>query len=220
MFLGHYGVAFASKRLAPRTSLGSLTFAAQLADLVWPVLLILGIEQVRIVPEAPVNLQLDFVNYPISHSLLSGVVGGLLVGGITWAIRKDARAALVMGVLVLSHWVLDLFFHVPDLPLWPRGPKVGLGLWASEPITLICEFGLFGLGIWMYLRATRARDGVGRWAFWGYVAFLALGYIATLFGPPPKSVSALAWSALIMWLLVPWAAWFDRHRVGTGPNEA
>ena len=220
MFLGHYGVALASKRLAPKTSLGSLTFAAQLADLVWPVLLILGIEQVRVVPEAPVNLQLEFVNYPITHSLLSGVLGGLLVGGVTWALRRDARAALVMGALVLSHWVLDLFFHVPDLPIWPGGPKVGFSLWTSEPITLVCEFGLFALGIWIYLRTTRARDGIGRWAFWGYIAFLALGYSATLFGPPPKSVPALAWSALIMWLLVPWAAWFDRHRLGTGSSEA
>ena len=212
MFLGHYGVAFAAKRLSKNTSLGSLTFAAQLADLLWPVLLIAGIEEVRVVPEAPTNLQLVFVRYPISHSLLDGIIGGLLVGAIYWAIRRDARGALVLGALVPSHWLLDLLFHVPDLPIWPGGPKVGFSLWSSLPITLVCEYGLFGLGIWLYLQTTQAKDGIGRWALWGFVAFLALIYASTLFSPPPASAAAIAWSTLILWLLVPWAAWIDRHR--------
>jgi hypothetical protein len=212
MFLGHYGLAFAAKPLSKKTSLGSLTFAAQLADLLWPLLLIAGIEEVRVVPGILTTSPLEFVNYPISHSLLSGVIGGLLVGAIYWVIRKDLRGAWVMGGLVTSHWFLDLPFHGRDLPIWPGGPKVGFSLWNSWPATLISEFGLFALGIWLYLRATRARDGVGRWAFWGFVAFLALGYSSTLLGPPPASASAIAWSAVILWLFVPWTAWFDRHR--------
>jgi hypothetical protein len=212
MVLGHYGVAMAAKRLSKGTSLGSMTFAAQLADLLWPILLIAGVEQVRLIPDAPPNLQLDFVNYPISHSLLGGLIGGLLVGGISFAVRRDLRGALVLGALVPSHWLLDLPFHVPDLPIWPGGPKVGFSLWSSPAITLISEYGLFAFGIWVYLRTTRARDGVGRWAFWGFVAFLGLVYLSTLFSPPPKSATAVAWSALILWIFVPWTAWFDRHR--------
>jgi hypothetical protein len=212
VFLGHYGVAFASKRLSKKSSLGSLTFAAQLADLTWPILLILGIEQVRIAPGHLTASPLEFVSYPISHSLLDGIIGGLIVGGITWAIRRDARSAWVLGLLVPSHWFLDLPFHAPDLPIWPGGPKVGLSLWNSWPATLISEFGLFGFGLWVYLRTTRARDGVGRWALVGLVALLVLAYTSTLFGPPPPTSTAIAWSALILWLLVPWAAWIDRHR--------
>jgi hypothetical protein len=212
MFLGHYGVALAAKRLSKKTSLGSLTFAAQLADLLWPVLLIIGVESVRVVPDAPANLQLEFLSYPISHSLLSGLIGGLLVGAITWAIRRDTRAALVMGSLVASHWFLDLPFHVPDLPIWPGGPKVGGSLWSSLPITLVCELGLFGFGVWIYLRTTRARDGIGRWALWGFVASLLLIYGAAVTGPPPTNAAFVGWSALILWLFIPWTAWIDRHR--------
>jgi hypothetical protein len=218
MFIGHYGLALASKQLSKKTSLGSLTFAAQLADMLWPVLLIVGVEEVRVVPEASPNLQLDFVRYPISHSLLGGVIGGLLVGAIYWAIRRDARGALVMGALVPSHWFLDLPFHVPDLPVWPGGPKVGLGLWQSVPVTLVCEFGLLGLGLWIYLRTTRAKDGIGRWALWAFIALLVVAYASTFFGPPPSSASAVAWSALILWILVPWTVWIDRHREVTGEH--
>ena len=70
MFLGHFGVALAAKRAAPRTSLGALTFAAQFADELWPILLLLGVEQVRIIRDMPGALGVEFTYYPFSHSLL------------------------------------------------------------------------------------------------------------------------------------------------------
>jgi hypothetical protein len=50
MFIGHFAVGFAAKRVAPSTSLATLFAAAQLLDLVWPVLVLAGVEKVRVDP--------------------------------------------------------------------------------------------------------------------------------------------------------------------------
>jgi hypothetical protein len=104
MFLGHYGLAFAARRAAPRTSLGTLTFAAEFLDELWPILLLLGVEQVRIVPGLMTMSPLDFVFYPYSHSLLMAVVWALIIGGLYFAIRRYGRGAWVVALLVVSHW--------------------------------------------------------------------------------------------------------------------
>lgn len=212
MILGHFGLALAAKRLAPRTSAGTTTAAAQLLDLVWPLLLLLGVEQVRIEPGHMAASAFDFVSYPYTHSLLLSLLWGVLFGAVYYALRREGRGALVVAALVPSHWLLDLFVHGPDLPVWPGGPKVGLGGWSSVPLTIALELAVFIPSLVIYARTTVARDGVGRWAFVSYAALLVLVYASSLFGPPPTDVHKMASGALVMWLLVPWAAWFDRHR--------
>lgn len=213
MFLGHYGLAFAAKRLVPHTSLGTLVLAAQLADEVWPILLLLGVERVQIRAAVQPTLRLDFVSYPITHSLLTGIAGGILIGLTYFIFRRDSRGAIVTAVLVPSHWVLDLLVHIPDLPVWPGGPKFGLGLWHSLSATIILELLFFVGGLVIYLRSSRSRDKIGRYALWSLIVLLALGYASSLVGPPPKNVQGLAYGALILWLLVPWAYWIDSHRI-------
>ena len=163
MFLGHYGLALAAKRAAPRTSLGTLAFSAQFLDQLWPFLLLAGVERVKMTPGITAANALEFEHYPISHSLLTAALWAALVGGIYAAVRKYGRGAWVVGGLVLSHWFLDLPMHRPDLPLWPGSDvKVGLGLWNSIPITLVAEIGVFAAGLVVYLRTTRARSAIGR----------------------------------------------------------
>ena len=212
MFIGHFGVAFAAKRLAPRTSLATLILAAQFLDFLWPILLLLGFEHVRIVPGITKVQPFDFYDYPFSHSLTMALRWALAVGLIYYLLRRYIRGAWVAGVLVLSHWALDFLVHRPDLPLWPGGPKDGLGLWNSWPATISAEVLLFGAGVWLYVTATRARDWVGRYALWSLVVFLFLGWLAATFGPPPPNVHQLAIGAMGMWLVVPWAWWADAHR--------
>ena len=125
MFLGHFGLALATKRSPPLSSLGALTFAAQFADELWPILLLLGVEQVRIVRDMPGALGIEFIYYPFSHSLLLSLVWGVLIGGAYYTLRRDARAASVIGLLVVSHWFLDLPMHVESPPGWATSPKVG-----------------------------------------------------------------------------------------------
>lgn len=212
MFLGHFAVALAAKKVAPKTSLGTLVFAAQFADMLWPVLLLLGIEQVRIVPGLLAASPFDFTSYPVSHSLVAQLGWGALLGFIYFMVRRDARSAILLGFLVPSHWVLDFIAHRPDMPIYPGGAKYGLGMWNSLPLTIVVEYVLFAAGIAIYLSVTRANDRTGNLALWSLLGLLAVLYPASLFGPPPPSVRALAWSAIAIWLTVPWAAWADRHR--------
>ena len=213
MFLGHYAIAFAAKRAAPRTSLGALAFAAQFLDELWPILLLAGIERVRVAPGLMAANSLDFVHYPISHSLVTAMLWGSLIGGAYFAIRKYGRGAWVAGVLVVSHWLLDVPMHRPDLPLWPGSHMlVGAGLWRSVPITIVIEIGLLAAGLMIYLRTTRARDAIGRWGLWVLVSVLTLLFLSATLGPPPPNERVLAFGGLALWLFVPWSWWVDRHR--------
>jgi hypothetical protein len=211
MFLGHYGVAFAARRAAPRTSLGTTIFAAQFLDELWPVLLLLGLEQVRIVPGLMAASALDFVSYPISHSLATALGWGALIGALYFALRRYGRGAWVVGASVASHWLLDAPMHRPDLPLWPGSATlVGGGLWNSVPVTWLIEGTLFAAGLALYLRGTRARDRVGSWGLWAMVALLVAAFAGG--GSAPPSERALALMTLSLWLFVPWGWWVDRHR--------
>ena len=214
MFIGHFAAGFASKRFAPEISLGTMFLAAQFADLLWPTLLLLGVERVEIKPGITAVTPLEFVHYPYSHSLLTLILWGFLFALVYGGLQRTRRQALVLlGVLVVSHWFLDLIMHKPDLPLVPGfGPRVGLGLWNSLGATVLVEVLLFMVGVWLYARATIARDGIGNWALWGLVVFLLVVYGASLLGPPPPNVRAVAWTTQAMWLLVAWGYWIDRHR--------
>jgi hypothetical protein len=139
MFLGHFGLAFAAKKRAPKVSLGTLVFSAQFADMLWPILLLLGVEKVRIVPGLLHASPFDFTSYPISHSLAAQLGWGTLVGLINFAIRREFRSALPGGGLVPTHWLLDVIAHRPDMPIFPGGPKYGLGMWQSIPLTVSLE---------------------------------------------------------------------------------
>ncbi|HWC66206.1 MAG TPA: hypothetical protein VG777_08990, partial [Thermoanaerobaculia bacterium] len=148
MFLGHWAVGFGAKKAAPRVSLGTLFLAAQLADLLWPVLVLAGVEKVEIRAGAtPVN-PLVFTRYPWSHSLAALALWGALFGLAYRLIRgAPARAAAILAAVVVSHWVLDAFSHEPDVPVGPTGPVVGLGLWRSLPATIAVEIVLLAAGV-------------------------------------------------------------------------
>jgi hypothetical protein len=213
LFIGHFGFAFGAKRAARGVSLGTLFLAAQFIDLLWPALLLLGVERVRIAPGITAVTPLDFEYYPISHSLLAVAGWAVLVGGAHFLLRRRSRAALVLAALVVSHWLLDLLVHRPDLPLLPGTSRfVGLGAWSSLPLTLAIEVPIFLLGVWLYARTTVANNSRGRWGLWGLVAFLLVIYAGNLTGGPPPSVAAIAWLGQLQWLLVLWAYWVDRHR--------
>jgi hypothetical protein len=214
MFLGHFAVGFAAKRAAPRASLGTLFAAAQLADLLWPIFLLAHAEHVEVRPGATAVTPLEFVSYPYSHSLVALTVWAALFAGGYALIRRDGWAApLTIAVAVLSHWGLDLLTHKPDLPVTLSGPtRLGFGLWSSLPGTVVLELAMFALGIWVYLRATTRRDAIGRLGLRVLVVFLIVVYIVSVSGPVPPTARVVAMSALAIWLLVPWAAWVDRHR--------
>jgi membrane-bound metal-dependent hydrolase YbcI (DUF457 family) len=218
MFIGHFALGYAAKRLAPRTSLGTLFAAAQLPDVLWPVFLLAGVERATIVPGDTAFTPLRFDSYPLSHSLVTVIAWGALFGALHFWRKGRSLDALVLAALVVSHWLLDFASHRPDMPLWPGGPKLGLGLWNHVGATVGVETLMFGVGLWLAMEATRPRDRIGRWGFVGLALLLALLYAANVTAPPPPSMTAVAWAGL---LLVPvflgLASWVDRHR-GPAPS--
>lgn len=218
MFIGHYAVAFGAKRFAASVSLGTLFLACQLADLIWPNLVLLGIERVEVDPGNTAITPLDFAYYPYSHSLLGFVVWSVLFAGLyAMLVRASVRVAMVLGLVVFSHWILDVLTHRPDLPLtFGNSTLLGLGLWNLPSVAILLESLLFGVGVWYYTRCTKPVDRRGSIGLWLLVAFLLLTYAANLLGPPPPSGDIVAWSAQAMWLLVVWGYWVDRHRIPVG----
>jgi len=212
MFIGHFAVGLASKRAAPRASLSVLMAAPNLLDLLWPIFLLLSWEQVRIEPGNTAFTPLDFVSYPISHSLLTASGWGALFALLYWARTHYTRGAVVIGLSVVSHWVLDFITHRPDMPLYPGGPKFGLGLWNSVPATISVEVPMYVVGAWLYLSMTRARDRTGSYALLAFLAFGLVTYVANILGPPPPNPRAIAFVTLTLWLVPVWAWWIDRHR--------
>jgi hypothetical protein len=219
MFIGHYGIAFALKRVEPKLSLGTLFLAVQLVDLAWGAAILLGWERVRIHPGWTAASPLQFVSYPITHSLLAAGLwaAAAAIAWYTWPTRdtsRHGRVALVVGLAVASHWFLDAVVHVPDLPLAGDDTrKIGLGLWNSVPLTVTIELALLGVGLALYLRGGSRNHPVRRaWAV-GFAAALAAAYTAATLGPPPPSVRALGVAAPVMILtLAGLGGWIDRGR--------
>ena len=213
MFVGHLAVGFAGKKFAPNTSLGSLLLASQVADIIWPVLVLAGIEHVRIVPGITAASPLDLYDFPISHSLLLDVVWAGVFAGLYYGVRRYVRGAWVLFAAVISHWVLDWLSHRPDMPLAPGlTGRFGAGVWNSVPLTLLVEGGLWVIGVGIYVRATRANDRIGSIAFWPMVVVLTGIWLASVFGPPPPDARTAAISALAMMVIFAWGWWIDNHR--------
>lgn len=212
MFIGHFALAFATKPVQKSLSLGSMFLAAQFVDLLWPTLLLLGIEKAEIVHGADQSQPVSFTYYPYSHSLLMTAVWALLAASSHYFFRRDRRAALVIGWLVLSHWFLDVLVHAPDLPVYDGSAKLGLGLWSFPAIENMLEILMFGVGVWLYARSTRAVGLVGAWGLWSLVALLFMIQVANAFGSPPPNITTVAWMGQAQWLLVIWAYFVDRHR--------
>jgi hypothetical protein len=218
VFLGHYGVAFALKRAEPKLSLGTLFVAVQLADLLWGIFLLLGWEHARIVPGYTPVTPLEFLDYPISHSLVAALIWSVVAAALyySWPTRDTTRhwqAAAIVGVAVFSHYPLDVLVHVPDLPLAGNdSPKLGLGLWNHPAATMVAELLVFGVGLALYigLRSHRHPVRVGRLVV---LVLVLLGtYLASLYGPLPPNMTTVAVSDIVFLLSVAaLAAWADRR---------
>jgi membrane-bound metal-dependent hydrolase YbcI (DUF457 family) len=213
MFIGHFALGFALKRAAPRTNLGWLIASVEFLDLVWPVLVLAGIERVEVDPGNTAFTPLNFVYYPFSHSLAAAIVWSIVFGAVYFAINKYRTGTIVVAIGVFSHWILDWISHGHDLALYPgSNVKLGLGLWNSFAATVVVESLMFVIGVWIYIKMTKARDRIGVYALWAFILFLALVDVTNIFSPPPPSSTAVASLALLLWLTPFWSGWADEHR--------
>lgn len=206
MFFGHIAVGLAAKPVASKVPLGALLLSATAIDTLAGVFVITGIETM----DTSGN-----TSFPWSHGLFMAVVWAIVSFVLAYLLSRDRRVGVVIGLVVFSHWVLDFISHPmgfgrelpPDLPLLFEGSlKVGLGLYNSVPAALITEFGLFIAGIAIYLSTTRAKDRVGKRAFWLLILFVFLLML-------PAAVPELAvLPTFATVLLLPLGNWVDRHR--------
>jgi hypothetical protein len=215
MFIGHYGPALAIKAIRPALPLWLLFVAVQLVDVGWALLVLLGVEKVRIVPGITASNPLDLYYMPYTHSLAAAalwavaaiILGKLLPGVRIWP------AAVWVGIAVFSHWLLDLLVHGPDLPVYDDTMKIGLGLWNYPALALALEASLLFGGMIMYMGRTTAINALGRFGppVFGIMMIAIQCYL--FFGPPPVSPAAAAISALVAYVVFAAVAqWLDRQR--------
>ena len=163
---------------------------------------------------------LNFSHYPYSRSLVALILWSAIFGVLYALLRRSGtKAAIVIAVLVLSHWVLDVLTHRPDMPITLNDSSaIGLGLWNYPVIAVPLELLLFGAGTWLYVRHTKPLNRQGSIGFGALIIFLLVVYAANILGPPPPSSAAVAWSAQAVWILIAWGFWVDHHRVRSGDD--
>ncbi len=217
MFLGHYGVALALKRAEPKISLGTLFAAAQLADLLWGCFLLLGWEHVLIVPNPNPLLNLEFIDYPISHSLMGAIGWGIAAAVVyySWPTRDTTRhrqASLLVGAAAASHYLLDVLVHLPDLPLAGNdSQKLGLGLWNHLGPSVALEIIVLAAGAAVYVAFRSRRHPVRPVRLAVVLVVLAGVYAAALSTPPPSNTTTIAIGDIVLILaMVALGAWADR----------
>jgi hypothetical protein len=219
MLVGHFAVGFAAKRVEPALSLGTLVFAAMLADVLAFSLVAVGIEHFRVAADVQRN-RLIGENIVYSHSLSMDIIWGALLAGAYFLWRRNTRAALILFAAVVSHWVLDVVSHRPDMRLGPGIPGVfGLGLWNSFPATLLVEGGMWLLAIILYVSATHANRRAGKYAFWAGVVVLTVAWLSNISAPPSQGGSAVATgltSLVFFSCAIGWSYWMNRARAVGG----
>ena len=225
MLVGHFAAAFGAKclvakRTEPALSLGTLVFAALLADVLAFTLVAAGIERFRVVTDVSRNRLIE--NIVFSHSLLMDILWGTLLALAYYLWRRHARGACILFAVVVSHWVLDVASHRPDMRIGPGIPGAfGLGLWNSIPATLLVEGGLWLLAIVLYVRGTRANARAGIYAFWVGIVLLTLAWIGNISAPPSSGAGVAAFPSLIFFgCAIAWAYWMARARSSSSAYSA
>lgn len=226
MFAGHYAVAFGLKRAEPRVSLGALFLAVQLVDIVWGGTIVLGWEHARVVPGYLAASPLEFLDYPITHSLVAGIGWAAAMALVYYSlpttnVTHHWRASLIVGLAVLSHWPLDVIAHGPDVPLSLSGStRLGLGLWRSVPLTLLVELGLLAIGAALYATLSSRRHPVRPLRLATLLTVIVAFYLSSFLGTPPANMRLIGAAATLGCLALAGLAWWaDRPAPGVPPEQ-
>jgi hypothetical protein len=213
MHVGHFAVGLLAKRVEPKISLGTFVLAGMLADFLWVIFLITGIEHVEFKPGLGAANYVASMDVPWSHSLLMDVIWGALFAAAYFLRRRYPRGAWVLLAAVLSHWLLDFVSLTSSIA--PGAHKeFGLRLWTSLPATIIVEGGFWLVAVIIYARSTRPKNRLGTYVFSIGIALLTLSWYRNITGPPPPSALAAGASSLIYFsLTVAWAYWVNRLRL-------
>lgn len=220
MFVGHYAVSFALKKVEKKASLGMLFLAAQLSDILFFPFVLMGIERCNIVENFTASTHFESTYMPYTHSLFASflwAVGVYIAFKFTLSneTTKKNKIAIIMAAAVLSHWFLDLIVHTPDLPLLSNNsPKLGFGLWNNAIATYILETILLLGGLGLYLKSTKATSFIGKYGMILFVIFMLGLNTNIIFGPPlSTNLSTMSVSVLVLYFFFAGIAfWLDKKR--------
>src|SRR4030095_9358294 len=158
MFIGHYGVAYAAKRIAPKVPLAQYSLAVQALDVLFSVFVLGGIEHMEIVHKYTSYNPYRLYDMPITHSLLGSLGWAVAIGSVAAILRLPRRESLWLRLAVFSHFILDLPGHTPHLSVSGNAPaRLGLGLWNNVPLVIGLEL-LILVGGWMLFTASKRSD--------------------------------------------------------------
>jgi len=218
MFVGHYGASLAAKAWKKTVPLWVLFLAVQLLDVAWSILVLLGVEKVRIVPGITAVNPLDLYYMPYTHGLITASLWSILAAMVYRGVRRADGwpAAAIVGAAVFSHWILDFLVHRPDLPLYDDHFKVGLGLWNYPVLASAFEVVFLFGGMYLYLKKTRSLAPGGSYPMVLFGLTMAAVQARVFFGPPPSSDKAAAVTALAAYAAFAGVAfWLERKRGAT-----
>ena len=211
MFIGHYAPALVAAALPKAPKLGALFIAAQLVDIAFFIFVLGGVEAMRITPGITAMNGLDLYHMPYTHSLLGSIVWGAGFAIVIWMLTRSRITALVGGAVVVSHWLIDLLVHRPDLTLTGSPPPIGLGLWNYPLIEMPLELGLIGASLGFYLSRTRHIAGAATHWPWTLAAVMLVVQLYNWLSPEPEAMDAsLPISGLLAYFLLAWLA----HQTG------
>jgi hypothetical protein len=221
MFAGHLAAGLVLKKMERRINLGWLFFAALFHDFLLGILILLGLEQIHIPANFAQTHYLTFT-FPYSHGLAASVIWSVLAYGITYAVlprwtsKERRQAGLVIALTMFSHFVLDWFVHIPEMPLLgENSPKIGLSLWNNLSLALALETALVIFGFVFYLITVKPKTILARYGIAALIILITtLTITGQLFGdtPPPANGAAMSW-IVQPFLICGLADWFDRKEV-------
>lgn len=189
MITGHFGLAAGVKKFAPRLPLWSLLLASFWLDIIFLILSMFGLESYTAMD--PVNPAYGdvIINAPYTHSLIGAILISFLTGWLA-NLRWGKKGGIVIGLVVFSHWILDLLVHRPDLPIVPGNlgnlPLLGFGLWQYPRLSGALELVLaIGGTVLYWVGAAKLKRGQRRRAVVASVvtgALLFLLFLLNIFG--------------------------------------
>lgn len=207
MFIGHYGVAYAAKAVAPKAPLAAYFLAVQALDVLFSVFVLTGVEHMEIVHKYTSYNPYRLYDMPITHSLVGSLGWAVAVGIVAALLRLPRRESLWLGLAVFSHFILDLTVHTPDLSIAGNDTaKLGLGLWNNVPLVIALELLLLVGGWLLFTRSKRSDAMFPRQRNRIFLGVLVLITIVTPFMPDPSSPAAFAVQALVMYGVLAWAS--------------
>ena len=215
MFIGHWAPALAVAAKRKKPGLGTLFIAAQLIDWAFFLFVLLGVEKMRLSPAISAVSPLDLYSMPYTHSLVGALAWSAAFAVLVWLVLRDGTAGLIAGAVVLSHWLLDLLVHVPDLTIAGNPPKLGFGLWNYPAIEMPLELAISFGALCFYVRARQPL--LGRALVLGGL-MLAL-QLFNWFGPVATEVTAgTSYLALVAYGLVTLTGWWMGKSAAKAPR--